>query len=127
MPFEEIPDLLDIWELLYERSIGCVGILKDWLVRAVDKALTNGGKLTINLIEKTAFPASACEKMAMEAVEGEMVLAQDESTRRRLRNLIGLDTIKDENHNKSVKQKGNHQPGKRNPARDPVGECAKIL
>ncbi len=31
LPFAEA-DLLAMWEFLYERSVGCVGILKEWLV-----------------------------------------------------------------------------------------------
>src|SRR5262249_1007216 len=34
LPVMEEPDLLRHWEYCYVRSIGCVGILKDWLVRA---------------------------------------------------------------------------------------------
>lgn len=34
LPLEEEPDLLSHWEFCYERSLGCVGILKDWLCRA---------------------------------------------------------------------------------------------
>ena len=30
MPFAEPPDLVRDWEYLYERSIGCVGVLKEW-------------------------------------------------------------------------------------------------
>lgn len=29
------PDLLPVWDLLYERSVGCIGILKEWLDRAL--------------------------------------------------------------------------------------------
>jgi len=33
MPLRETPDLEKHWEYLYERSIGCVGIVKDWLTQ----------------------------------------------------------------------------------------------
>lgn len=35
----EIQVLMQHWFYFYERSIGCVGVLKDWLVRAVAAAL----------------------------------------------------------------------------------------
>jgi hypothetical protein len=35
MPLADKPDLVGHWEYLYERSIGCVGILKEWLDRAL--------------------------------------------------------------------------------------------
>ena len=28
-------DLANIWDFLYERSLGCIGILKDWLMQAL--------------------------------------------------------------------------------------------
>ena len=34
VPLEEEPDLLQHWKYCYERTIGCVGVLKDWLTRA---------------------------------------------------------------------------------------------
>ena len=42
LPFPEPPDLATNWEYLYERSIGCVGVLKDWLVRGLAHALKQG-------------------------------------------------------------------------------------
>ena len=38
MTLEKAPELENHWEYFYERSIGCVGILKDWLTQAYRKA-----------------------------------------------------------------------------------------
>jgi hypothetical protein len=38
----DIPALMQHWFYFYERSIGCVGVLKDWLIRAVAAALHDG-------------------------------------------------------------------------------------
>lgn len=38
MPLDRPPELETHWEYFYERSIGCVGILKDWLTQAYRKA-----------------------------------------------------------------------------------------
>ena len=38
LPFDEPSDLVSNWEFLYERSLGCIGILKEWIVRAVTVA-----------------------------------------------------------------------------------------
>ena len=38
MPLDTPPELEQHWEYFYERSIGCVGILKDWLTQAYRKA-----------------------------------------------------------------------------------------
>ena len=34
LPLEEEPDLISYSEEFYQRSIGCVGILKDWLLKS---------------------------------------------------------------------------------------------
>ncbi|BAZ33591.1 ATPase (plasmid) [Cylindrospermum sp. NIES-4074] len=58
----EIPTLMQHWFYFYERSIGCVGVLKDWLIRAVAAALRDGADtLTLelawqNLLEKSGNP-----------------------------------------------------------------------
>lgn len=35
----DLQDLMNHWAYFYERSIGCVGVLKDWLVRTVASTL----------------------------------------------------------------------------------------
>jgi hypothetical protein len=35
IPLTEKPDLVSKWDYFYERSIGCVGVLKDWLTRSL--------------------------------------------------------------------------------------------
>ncbi len=69
------------WEYCYVRSVGCVGILKDWLTRALASALIDHVKtLTLKMLQAHAPLFSQCEKMAVEAVEGEQMLKlQDQS------------------------------------------------
>lgn len=33
LPLSEEPDLVEQWDYLYERSLGCVGVLKVWLLK----------------------------------------------------------------------------------------------
>ena len=47
-PTLEPPDLIQHWEFLYERCVGCVGVLKDWLMRAAIGALKSAER-TVNL------------------------------------------------------------------------------
>jgi hypothetical protein len=39
---KDLQALMQHWFYFYERSIGCVGVLKDWLVRASAAALHDG-------------------------------------------------------------------------------------
>jgi hypothetical protein len=68
-----------------------VGILKEWLMRALNAALA-GRKATLlkKHLEQTALLASQCEKILIEAREGEARLNEDETSRSRLRNLLGI-------------------------------------
>src|SRR5258708_18185080 len=55
LPVEQEPPLLDHWEFLYARSIGCIGLLKMHLNRALNLALTEQVKtMTLTHLPKTA-------------------------------------------------------------------------
>ncbi|MBV9547801.1 MAG: hypothetical protein JOY61_25785 [Chloroflexi bacterium] len=55
---QQLPEgtnLLDGWELLYERSIACVGVIKDWLTLAYRTSLKAGAEsVSIDHLERTA-------------------------------------------------------------------------
>lgn len=92
IPLEvEVKPLLQQWPYFYERCIGCVGVLKDWLVRAL--AATIGASQTQLLFERIAecaLPIAQCESMAMEAAAGEQELHYTASRRQHLWALLGM-------------------------------------
>ena len=50
IPILEEPDFASNWEYLYERSLGCVGILKNWTRNAFADAMEDKAKtVTLNL------------------------------------------------------------------------------
>jgi len=131
MPLRETPDLEKHWEYLYERSIGCVGIVKDWLTQAYRKALSDSStNLKDSYLNDYAPTVPKCMQMLTEAIEGENSLKSDERDLQNLRQKLGLDTHSSPNkasQNQSTKQKSSskskkHRPGERNPSRDAVGE-----
>ena len=80
-----------MWEFLYERSVGCVGILKEWLMRACVRSIRHGAAtLSREHLEKTALSISQCEKILAESREGETRLNDNEDSRLRLRTLLAL-------------------------------------
>jgi hypothetical protein len=92
LPFEEEPDLMAIWEFLYERSVGCVGILKEWLTRACVRSIRHGAAtLSSEHLDQTALSISQCEKILAESREGETRLSDNEDSRLRLRTLLGME------------------------------------
>ena len=92
LPLAEEPDLLQHWKYCYERTIGCVGVLKDWLTRALAEAIERGEKtLSRPLLEQHALSVDRCGQMVTEAVAGETALAEDDHAAYRLRVRLGLE------------------------------------
>lgn len=127
LPLLEEPDLLQHWEFCYERSVGCVGILKDWLARALAAALEDGGRtMTVRHLETCAWPLAQCMVMLAEAREGEEQL-EPRTNRSLLRIALGLDspTLQNCPSAKPLKKKRQHKSfGQPLPQRRPVGEQA---
>ena len=132
LPLHEQPDLIREWDYFYERSVGCIGVLKVWLTRALAKALKDGGKvLAYKHLEKSALSVSQCEKILDEATEGESLLDDSREDRARLRSSMGLEALftksNENGHGESAETeqkltaKRRRRPGERNPKRDPIG------
>lgn len=91
LPLPEMPNLIERWDYFYERSIGCIGVLKDWLTRALSLALdSNSATLFLNHIERRALSISQCTTMMREVLEGERELEESEEARLLLRTELGL-------------------------------------
>jgi AAA domain len=74
LPLQTQPDLVGSWEFLYERSLGCVGILKDWLSETLYDALTKkkpAATISIKDLEKKARPVNQCRVMLNVILAGE--------------------------------------------------------
>ncbi len=123
---EEEPDLLQHWKYCYERTIGCVGVLKDWFTRALAEALEQGGKtLSRPLLEQHALSVDRCGQMVSEAVAGETALTEDDQAAYRLRVRLGLEQgpalQENDRQESSVSSPRHHaRVGQRKPVRDPV-------
>ena len=90
----EVETLMQHWVYFYERSIGCVGILKDWLVRAVATALHDGSSsLSLARVQEHALSEAQCERMALEATEGEQALDYTEQRREHLWSLLHIGPV----------------------------------
>jgi hypothetical protein len=93
LPLTGETDLLKHFDFCYERSVGCVGVLKDWITRALAVALAEDCPvITRKLLEQTAWSVCQCRRMASEALEGEADLTENEVECGRLRKLLCLDT-----------------------------------
>jgi len=136
LPVNDLDEFAADWEFLYERSVGCVGILKDWLAQALSAMLRRGAnQLGRRDIEACALSVNQCEKILSECVEGEMSLEESDESRQRLRTRLGLDTaqITKATHSRSTdprvhtqRSRINRRPGQRIAKRDPIGIGTEI-
>lgn len=136
LPFEEEPNLIARWDYFYERSIGCVGVLKEWLTLALNEALENGEKrLTRKHIARYALSIAKCQKMLSDARESESKMAETEEAYRRLRLGLGLEVERAQGNSPKemtdvsqkvseslIPKKRLRKPGRRNPKRDKSGQ-----
>ncbi len=91
LPVSEEPDLVGLWERLYEGSLGCVGVLKSWLNRALADAIAHEATtITHRHLDRQALPTRTLLNLAREITEGEAVLREDPKGRDQLRSLLGL-------------------------------------
>jgi energy-coupling factor transporter ATP-binding protein EcfA2 len=132
LPLSDPPPLVKEWEYLYERSIGCVGVLKDWLMRALTGvSRRNANVLTFRDLQAHALSVSQCDKMLAEASEGEVRLCESPEERGRLRTRLGLSPQEGRRDHSTAGQaargveipppsKERRRPGQRRPTRDAI-------
>ena len=92
LPLEQTPDLVSHWEYIFERSIGCIGTVKDWLTRSYSWSLKkNRQTLTLEDLEKREPSIAQSLRKLEEILEGENKLKIGEEERQKLRHGLGLD------------------------------------
>lgn len=130
------PNLMKHWEYCYVHSVGCVGILKDWLTRSLEDALSeNARTISIKTLERNALSVERCEAIATEALDGERRLSRRAGASSRLLQMLGFTSSRARNGHSDIKlseeraEKKSSQSnprlprpvGQRNPTRDKVG------
>jgi hypothetical protein len=133
IPLPEVPDLIQHSEFLYERSIGCIGVLKQWLNRALACAVNGGTALTVRHLERTAMTVPQVSKLLADVMEGEERCRESDGDRELLRARLVLPsrgatgaTGGQHPHARTTNKEG-HRPGQRSPARDPIGSGRETI
>jgi hypothetical protein len=129
LPVEQEPSLVKHWEFLYARSLGCIGLLKMHLNRALNLALTEQAKtVTLTHLRKTALSETRVELALRNALESEAELTESDGADERLLTLLGLrgsrraQPSKTKTDEPSPVPKNQDRPGKRSPGRDATGQ-----
>jgi AAA domain len=86
MPLAELPSLEKDMDYCFEMCLGCVGLLKIWMIDALGDALENGQRtLSRKDLERHEPPLDVLEKISDEIVKGEAALEQKEWLREKIR------------------------------------------
>ncbi|HEY9696168.1 MAG TPA: ATP-binding protein [Trichocoleus sp.] len=123
LPLADESDLVEHWEFLYERSMGCVGILKNWLSRTLTNNLKEDKtcqKIQLKDLEKYAPPLEKCLVMVAEIREEERQL-DNKVNSSDLRAALGLKAISADQPEQTPTKKTRRAVGKPAPQRRPVG------
>jgi len=127
LPFPVEPRLVEDWVYFFEGSLGCIGILKDWLYQASGAAFDqNEPTLTRDMCEAWVQDRDVLVDMLHTVVMGETQFEKKHS-QIELRALLGLpyDDIEPQaTTSKAVTGPRSQKPGTRNPIRDKVGDYA---
>ena len=119
LPLQDEPNLISHSEYIYENSIGCAGILKDWLKRCLADAIENDEKtITFSNLKKNALKTKKLLTLANEAISGEIAFKESDSDKDKLKALLGT---KKEEEKEARNKKYSTAPGIRKPKRDNVG------
>ncbi len=145
LPLVQTPDLLRFEDYLYEKTFGCVGVLKTLLNDALSKALRlDAETITEEMLQECAPPTRDLIQMSSEIAEGESVLAETAEQLAELKTFVntppsstkkkknkekvetqeaspGLEKQNESGETTAPKPKRSRKPGDRNPKRDKVG------
>src|SRR5207248_4858594 len=82
------------WWYFFEGSIGCIGILKQWLVRSLYRALREESpELTRAHLEQSVLPDAKWERMRADARSGEAEFQSADGQNSYLSDLASLPTF----------------------------------
>lgn len=129
LPLEKEPDIIDHWDYFYSRTIGSVGILKDWFYltyQVKSKENKNLKTLSVEDFKKYELSTDKCLKLLKEATTGEEKFENSNDSETLLYQKLGLietgeNEIEEIEDSQVKKKEKNNRPGQRKPKRDLVG------
>ncbi|MCI0414611.1 TniB family NTP-binding protein [bacterium] len=118
MPLPLEPNLIEHRNFLYERSVGCVGILKDWLMRSLNRVLRNDSKtMTVKDLEATVILSKERGSKMRQRIE------QEERAFEKFLQTEPKSHQYDDEPPPPKTKPINRRPGRRKPGRDPIGKA----
>jgi AAA domain len=127
----ELQPLMDHWPLFYRGCLGCVGTLKEWLVRTVAAALRKGdARLTLDRVREHELVEARLAEIATDIVAGEQQVELTGGSREQLNSLLQMETEVVLAPTSAIEassvrpRRTSTRPGTRKPKRDLVGDQA---
>lgn len=105
-------DLRKHARLLYGGSLGCIGLLRAWLMRSYAYAQIHENNINEKLLLATKLPDSDLREIAIEIEHGELILNEDRPV---------WESQKPKSPVRDVKKKEKQKPFQRNPKRETEG------
>jgi hypothetical protein len=122
LPLNHTLDLTSKAEFLYERSLGCAGILKNWLMEALGRACRdNRTFIKIEDLEETAMPSAKLRRLLLEAQAKEPIMDDRDNHDNSLREMLRSPCPAQTELPLHPPRGGNQSPGTPNPRSDPTG------
>ena len=128
LPLKEDSKLPDHSRFLYERTVGCVGVLKRWLTHALRLCLKSGSEMiTLRHLLETAPTIGKALQATAEILTGEEDFTNDSQGREKLLSALQIiEPPEDTSGQQKRRSKGKNKPGKQNPRRHFVPDDAAI-
>jgi hypothetical protein len=131
LPVEEMPDLVSQWQDCYACTAGCIGLLKEWLLKALTETLEQSATTIEPAILAHHVPSLVFrEQMMTEIEEGEKGFTSDETAEDELRKRMGLPRRRKPKEEGAEPEETNEEQktakprtsavGERRPSHDPV-------
>lgn len=99
MPVE--PDFVQHWKYVYAKSVGCVGIMKDWFLRALEIAVDEKqAEISFDILKECALSDNQCMNIALEISNGEQLVKESVESFQALLEEVGLQPKKPEKSDK---------------------------
>lgn len=116
---KSISSLWQNYEMLYEGTFGCIGLLRAWLTRASAFAYANGSGITMDILKKSMLSESDRKEVKAEILEGENLLSNN------VVDIFSKVSIKEKNSTCKEKIKNIVKPFQRKPKRMKPGHRTK--
>jgi hypothetical protein len=125
LPLAETPKLVECADYLYERTFGCIGLLKEWLLGALVKVIDENETTLTEAHLEACVDYPKLVAVGKEAVHGDQRALKRDNLRDELDTVLksasALPLLNDETEEPPPAPRSRTKPGQRNAKRDPVG------